>query len=106
MILLARLSAIPGTPLEAVLVDCTPPREMLQCVTLPLLQPIILVALLLRTVDALKMLDVAFALKRRGPADATELLWVDVHGIEFYQIGMVGSGLRYGGVAARGHGRP
>lgn len=74
LILLAGLSTVPEMPLEAALVDGASPRQMLQYVTLPLLQPIILVALLLRTVDALKMLDVAFALKRQGPVDATELL--------------------------------
>lgn len=74
LILLAGLSTVPEMPLEATLVDGASPRQMLQYVTLPLLQPIILVALLLRTVDALKMLDVAFTLKRWGPVDATELL--------------------------------
>ncbi|MDI7248152.1 MAG: hypothetical protein QME92_11935 [Bacillota bacterium] len=62
LILLAGFSAIPGTPLEAALVDGASPREMLHYVTLSLLRAIILIALLLRTMDALKMFDVVFAL--------------------------------------------
>lgn len=90
LILLAGLSAIPRTPLEAALVDGASPWQTLRYVTLPLLRPIILIALLLRTMDALKMFDVVFALTGGGPADATELLSMHVYRTGFYQSGMVG----------------
>lgn len=90
LILLAGLSAIPHTPLEAALVDGASSWQTLRYVTLPLLRPIILIALLLRTMDALKMFDVVFALTGGGPADATELLSMHVYRTGFYQSGMVG----------------
>ncbi|MGE5585765.1 MAG: carbohydrate ABC transporter permease [Bacillota bacterium] len=90
LILLAGLSAIPRTPLEAALVDGASAWQTLRYVTLPLLRPIILIALLLRTMDALKMFDVVFALTGGGPADATELLSMHVYRTGFYQSGMVG----------------
>lgn len=90
LILLAGLGAIPRAPLEAALVDGASAWQTLRYVTLPLLRPIILIALLLRTMDALKMFDVVFALTGGGPADATEILSMHVYRTGFYQTGMVG----------------
>lgn len=90
LILFAGLSALPPTPFEAALVDGASKFQILKYITLPLLQPIILIALLLRSMDALKMFDVVFSLTGGGPADATELLSMLVYRTGFYQTGMVG----------------
>jgi len=90
LVLLAGLSAIPKSPVEAALVDGADSWQMVKYVFLPLLRPIILIVLILRTMDALKMFDVVFSLTGGGPADATELLSMHVYRTGFYQSGMVG----------------
>jgi len=90
LILVAGLAAIPKSPLEAALVDGASSWQTLRYVILPLLRPIILIALVLRTMDALKMFDVVFSLTGGGPADATELLSMHVYRTGFYHSGMVG----------------
>ncbi|NLJ80699.1 MAG: sugar ABC transporter permease [Firmicutes bacterium] len=90
LILLAGLSALPRTPFEAAMVDGASRFQMLWNITLPLLRPIILIALLLRGMDALKMFDVIFSLTGGGPADATELISMLIYRTGFYHTGMVG----------------
>lgn len=90
LVLLAGFSAIPKSPIEAALVDGADAWQMIKYVFLPLLRPIILIVLILRTMDALKMFDVVFSLTGGGPADATELLSMHVYRTGFYQSGMVG----------------
>ncbi|MGE5582942.1 MAG: carbohydrate ABC transporter permease [Bacillota bacterium] len=90
LVLFAGISALPPTPFEAAVVDGATKFQMLRFITLPLLKPIILIVLLLRSMDALKMFDVVFSLTGGGPADATELLSMLVYRTGFYQTGMVG----------------
>ncbi len=90
LILLAGLSALPQTPFEAAMVDGASPLQMTRHITLPLLRPIIMIALLLRGMDALKMFDVIFSLTGGGPADATELISMLIYRTGFYHTGMVG----------------
>ncbi len=90
LILFAGLSALPSTPFEAALVDGASKLQIMRYITLPLLKPIILIAILLRGMDALKMFDVVFSLTGGGPADATELLSMLVYRTGFYQTGMIG----------------
>ena len=90
LILFAGISALPSTPFEAALVDGASKIQTMRYITIPLLKPIILIALLLRGMDALKMFDVVFSLTGGGPADATELLSMLVYRTGFYQTGMIG----------------
>ncbi|BAS28044.1 hypothetical protein LIP_2203 [Limnochorda pilosa] len=90
LILLAGLSALPRTPYEAALVDGASGWATLRYITLPLLRPIILVALILRSMDSLKMFDVVFSLTGGGPGNATEVLSMQVYRTGFYQTGWVG----------------
>ena len=53
-------------------------------ITLPLLKPVLLVALLLRTVDAFRTFDIAYVLTEGGPGYATELLSLYVYRQGFY----------------------
>ena len=48
----------------------------LRWVTLPLLRPILMIALLFRTLDALRAFDLMFVLTGGGPASTTETLTV------------------------------
>ena len=72
LVLLAGLQAIPQEPYEAAMIDGAGAWRTFCDVTLPLLKPALLVALLLRTMDLLRVFDQIFILTEGGPAFATE----------------------------------
>ena len=74
LILLAGLQAIPQEPYEAALIDGSNFWQTFLHITLPLLKPAILVALLLRTMDLLRAFDQIFILTEGGPGFATETI--------------------------------
>jgi multiple sugar transport system permease protein len=70
----ARLLTIPGEVYEAARVDGASATATFARVTLPLLRPILMIALLFRSLDALRAFDLMFVLTGGGPAGATETL--------------------------------
>ena len=72
----ARLVTIPPEVYEAARVDGAGRWATLAWITLPLLRSILLVALLFRTLDALRAFDLMFVLTGGGPANTTETLTV------------------------------
>ncbi|HEU4371562.1 MAG TPA: sugar ABC transporter permease [Methylomirabilota bacterium] len=72
----ARLLTIPIEVYEAARVDGAGRLATFRSVTLPLLRSILLVALLFRTLDALRAFDLMFVLTGGGPAGTTETLTV------------------------------
>lgn len=74
LILLAGLAALPDEPFEAAEIDGANAWQKFRDITLPLLKPAIMVALLLRTMDSLRLFDNVYILTRGGPGNATETL--------------------------------
>ena len=74
MILLAGLQSIPSEAYEAAKVDGASSTQIFFKITLPMLKPAILVALLIRTIHAIRFFDVAFVMTGGGPGTASELL--------------------------------
>jgi multiple sugar transport system permease protein len=74
IILLAGLRAWPGEPHEAAAIDGANWRQSFWHVTLPLLRPYLLVALLLRVIFEFRAFDNIYALTGGGPANATMVL--------------------------------
>jgi multiple sugar transport system permease protein len=83
LILLAGLQAIPQEPYEAALIDGSNAWQTFRHVTLPLLKPAILVALLLRTMDLLRVFDQVFILTEGGPGFATETISLYIYRTAF-----------------------
>jgi multiple sugar transport system permease protein len=83
LILLAGLQAIPQEPYEASLIDGSSSWQTFRHVTLPLLKPAILVALLLRTMDLLRVFDQVFILTEGGPGFATETISLYIYRTAF-----------------------
>ncbi len=75
----AGLSSLPKEPLEASVVDGANGWQTLRHITIPLMVPIIVVAVLIRLVAAVKTYDLIYILTRGGPGTATEtvsyLIW-------------------------------
>ena len=74
LILLAGLQGLPQEPLEAARVDGAGRVQTFLHHTLPLLRPVLLVAIVLRTIDAIGTFDQIFVLTRGGPGTATQLI--------------------------------
>ncbi len=72
----ARLTTIPAELYEAAQVDGAGRLATFAQITLPLLRQILLVALVFRTMDALRAFDLMFVLTGGGPANTTETLTV------------------------------
>ena len=72
LVFLAALQGVPDELYEAARIDGASNLDMLLRVLLPLLQPTILIVLLLRLAEALKLFDVPFALTGGGPGIATQ----------------------------------
>jgi multiple sugar transport system permease protein len=83
IIILAGLKSLPTEPFEAAIVDGASRINIFFYITLPLLQPSIIVALLIRTLDVLKVFDIIFAMTRGGPGTATT-----VANLRIYEVGM------------------
>jgi multiple sugar transport system permease protein len=74
LIILAGLQTIPRELEEAAEVDGASPLRRFFVVTLPLLRPALLAALLFRTIDAFRVFDVIFVMTQGGPGDGTDVL--------------------------------
>jgi multiple sugar transport system permease protein len=83
LVLLAGLQAIPLEPYEAALIDGSSRWQTFRHITLPLLKPAILIALLLRTMDLLRVFDQIFILTEGGPGFATETLSLYIYRTAF-----------------------
>jgi multiple sugar transport system permease protein len=74
LILLAGLRSLTGEPMEAAAIDGASRRQVFWHVTLPLLRPYLLVALLLRTIFEFRAFDNIYAMTGGGPANSTMVL--------------------------------
>ncbi len=74
LLLLAGLQQLPGDVYEAAQVDGAGVIHRFRYITLPLLMPAILIILLLRIVEALKVFPTIYVLTGGGPGEATEAL--------------------------------
>src|SRR5437773_8019231 len=83
LILLAGLQAIPQEPYEAARIDGANAWQTFLHITLPLLIPAILVALLLRTMDLLRIFDQIFILTQGGPGFSTETVSLYIYRTAF-----------------------
>jgi multiple sugar transport system permease protein len=83
LVLLAGLQAIPEEPYEAALIDGSSRWQTFWHVTLPLLKPSILIVLLLRTMDLLRVFDQIFILTEGGPGFATETISLYIYRTAF-----------------------
>jgi multiple sugar transport system permease protein len=82
----ARLLGIPPELYEAAKVDGAGRLATFTRVTLPLLRPVLLIAVLFRTLDALRAFDIMFVLTGGGPANATETLTVYAYRTLFQMV--------------------
>jgi trehalose/maltose transport system permease protein len=74
LMLLAGLQTIPRELYEAAEVDGATRWQKFVSITLPMLRPAIMVALIFRTITAIQTFDIPYAMTGGGPGDSTETL--------------------------------
>lgn len=93
LIVMAGLSTLPSDPYEAADVDGATTWQKFTNITLPLLRPTIIVAVMLRLIDVLKTFDIIYATTQGGPNLASETLnlYGYVLGFQYFKLGMASS---------------
>lgn len=88
IVLSAGLQALPVEPFEAAEVDGASALARFRYLTLPMLKPTILVVLMFRTVDCLKVFAIIFGTTGGGPLTTTESVQVLAYRMAFKQLNM------------------
>jgi multiple sugar transport system permease protein len=83
IIIFAGLRALPKSPFEAAAIDGAGPLTVLFRITLPMLKPVIVIAVLLRIIDAMRTYDTVYILTRGGPDFATDLVSIYLQRVNF-----------------------
>lgn len=89
LILLAGLQMIPRSLYEAAEVDGASRWQQFWQITIPMLMPSIIVALIFRTITALQTFDIPYTMTKGGPGNATETLAMLIHKttIDYLDVG-------------------
>ena len=89
LIVLGGLAALPTEPYESALIDGASQWQMFRHITFPMVLPFIMVAVVIRTIDALKAFDTIFVITQGGPGTASETIniYLYLQAFAFYNIG-------------------
>lgn len=89
LIVLAGLSALPTEPYESAVIDGASSLQLFWYLTLPMLRPTLMVALMFRSIDALKTFDIIYVITQGGPAYASETLnlYAFSQGFSYFNMG-------------------
>jgi multiple sugar transport system permease protein len=71
---LGGLSSLPAEPYEAAVIDGASGWQMFRFITVPLIWPFIVVAAVMRVIDALKAFDTIFVITNGGPGTSSETI--------------------------------
>jgi len=89
LIVLGGLASLPVDPYEAAKIDGASAWQAFRHITLPLLMPFIVVALIIRTIDALKAFDTIYVITQGGPGTSSETIniFLYLQGFAYYNMG-------------------
>jgi multiple sugar transport system permease protein len=76
LIVLAGLKSLPKDPYEAAIIDGANAFHVFSYITLPLIRPVLITALTLRSLDNLKEFDIIYTITQGGPGIASETLYL------------------------------
>ena len=91
LMLMAGLQGVPPDLLEAARVDGANAWQGFRRITLPIIMPITITALLIRIIDAFRVVDIVMTLTGGGPGQATETVSVTI-----FRTGVKGGDLAFG----------
>lgn len=73
ILILAALQSLPPEPHEAARIDGANAWQVFRNITLPLLRPVLMVCIVIRTIDAFRVFDIVWTITKGGPARSTEV---------------------------------
>ncbi|RAV11251.1 carbohydrate ABC transporter permease [Paenibacillus contaminans] len=93
LIVMAGLATLPSEPYEAADVDGATVWQKFVHLTLPMLRPTIIVAVMLRLIDVLKTFDIIYSTTQGGPNMKSETLNIYGYtlGFQYFKLGMASS---------------
>ena len=83
ILFMAGLQSLPRDPVEAAEVDGATTWQVIHLIKIPLLAPVIWVAIILRVIDAFRSLETMFIMTFGGPARETEVLSLNIYKTAF-----------------------
>jgi multiple sugar transport system permease protein len=89
LIVLGGIASLPTDPYEAAILDGASSWQMFRHITLPLVWPFIMVAAVIRMIDALKTFDTIYVITLGGPGTASETINILLYQTAFayYDLG-------------------
>lgn len=89
LVLLAGMESLPRRPFEAAEVDGASRLQTFRLITLPMMRRVMMVAVLIRTMDAFKSFDIIYMMTRGGPGISTETMIMSAwrEGFSFFRMG-------------------
>jgi len=89
LIVLGGLAALPTEPYESARLDGATEWQLFRFITLPLIAPFLIVAAVIRTIDAIKAFDTIYVISQGGPGTASETinLYLYLQAFAFYNVG-------------------
>ena len=88
LLLFSGIASLPPDVFEAAEVDGATGFQTFRNITLPLVTPFLLVALLIRFMDSFRIFDTIYVLTKGGPANATETLSIYTYKVGFNYFNM------------------
>jgi multiple sugar transport system permease protein len=89
LIVLGGLASMPREPFEGAEIDGANAWQKLRYITLPMIMPFMMVAVIIRSIDAVKSFDIIYAMTQGGPGTASETINLYLYNVAFsyYDIG-------------------
>jgi len=89
LIVLGGLASMPRDPFESAEIDGANGWQKFRYITWPMILPFIMVAMIIRSIDALKSFDIIYAMTQGGPGTASETINIYLYNVAFsyYDIG-------------------
>jgi multiple sugar transport system permease protein len=89
LIVLGGLAALPTEPYESAVIDGASQWQMFRYITFPLILPFLMIAVIIRTIDALKSFDIIYVITQGGPGTASETIniFLYLQAFAFLRIG-------------------
>lgn len=89
LIVLGGLAAVPREPYESAEIDGANAWQKFRYLTIPMIAPFLMIAVIIRSIDAVKSFDIIYAMTQGGPGTASETINIYLYNTAFayYDIG-------------------
>ena len=89
LIVLGGLASVPREPYESAEIDGADAWQKFRYLTLPMIAPFLMIAIIIRSIDAVKSFDIIYAMTQGGPGTASETINIYLYNTAFsyYDIG-------------------